>query len=60
MLIVTWFVIAPLLPTLEYEDFDFDNGFDTPSIYRGPPTLKIEAAWDRLIRSRLKDVVATV
>ncbi|KAI0394125.1 hypothetical protein F5Y17DRAFT_270200 [Xylariaceae sp. FL0594] len=32
----------------EYVEYDFDNAFDSKSIYRGPPTDEREAAWHAL------------
>jgi hypothetical protein len=41
-------IIAPALEAIEYEEFNFPNEFDQPSIYRGPPTLELEQAWKDL------------
>ncbi|KAI0158113.1 hypothetical protein GGR57DRAFT_459069 [Xylariaceae sp. FL1272] len=41
---------SPLNEAIEYVEYDFENDFDQPSIYRGPPTLELEAAWDALWR----------
>jgi hypothetical protein len=42
---------APLLPVVEYHDIDFDNAFNSTSIYRGPPVREREEAWERLTYS---------
>lgn len=39
---------APLNDAIEYTEFDFENPFAHPSIYRGPPTPELETAWDEL------------
>ncbi|KAM0446986.1 hypothetical protein ACHAO4_008965 [Trichoderma viride] len=41
-------VWSPLLPVVEYHDIDFDNAFNSTSIYRGPPVREREEAWERL------------
>jgi len=36
------------LDVLEYEDVEFDNKFAHQTVYRGPPTLELEAEWKNL------------
>lgn len=43
--------LAPLQDAVEYESYDFDNDFDHQTIYRGPPSSKLEHAWDKLWQS---------
>jgi hypothetical protein len=40
--------LAPLLEAVEYNTYNFENQFEQPSIYRGPPTPEIEKAWEEL------------
>lgn len=40
--------IAPLNDVVEYEEVDFVNPFAHQTIYRGPPTPQLEAAWEKL------------
>lgn len=44
-------VYSPLLNEIEYVNVDFQNGFTEPSIYRGPPTPRLEDDWKDLIFS---------
>ena len=39
---------APALDVVRYEEVEFQNLFDEPSIYRGPPTAEREQAWQDL------------
>lgn len=41
---------APLLEAVEYEEVNWTNDFDQPSIYRGPPNPQREKAWENLWR----------
>ena len=43
----TW---SPALDAVEYEEVHLHNAFDKPSEYRGPPTSKLEKAWQDLWR----------
>ncbi|MCJ1475783.1 hypothetical protein MMC13_004447 [Lambiella insularis] len=36
------------MDAVEYEELNWQNEFRQPSIYRGPPTLERERAWDEL------------
>ncbi|KAK2050914.1 hypothetical protein LY76DRAFT_529540 [Colletotrichum caudatum] len=36
---------SPVLEAVEYIQFDFDDAFNSTSIYRGPPTPEREKAW---------------
>ncbi|TQV92590.1 tat pathway signal sequence [Cordyceps javanica] len=39
---------APIFPSLDFWEGDFQNDFARESIYRGPPTREREQAWDEL------------
>jgi hypothetical protein len=39
---------APGLDAVEYVEFDLENKFAEPSIYRGPPTPARDKAWSEL------------
>ncbi|MCJ1225796.1 hypothetical protein MMC12_002445 [Toensbergia leucococca] len=41
-------VWSPALDVVRYEEVEFQNLFDEPSIYRGPPTAEREQAWQDL------------
>lgn len=41
---------APLLEAVEYEEVNWANDFDQPSIYRGYPNPQREKAWEKLWR----------
>jgi hypothetical protein len=43
--------LAPALVAAEYVNADFENGFNVTSIYKGPPILEREEAWERLTYS---------
>lgn len=42
--------IAPLFEAVEYEEVNWTNDFDQPSIYRGYPNPEREKAWENLWR----------
>ncbi|KAI4950633.1 hypothetical protein J4E91_004518 [Alternaria rosae] len=51
---------SPLIEAgvIEYYDADFDNEFAHKTAYRGPPTVELESAWDRLWRRGSTEVPA--
>ena len=51
----TDFNLAPALVAVEYVEYDLENMFDQPSIYRGPPTPVLEKAWSDLWLGELTD-----
>ncbi len=44
--------VAPVWDAVEFWEGDFVNYFNHTSIYRGPPSLERETAWDSLWRSK--------
>lgn len=40
--------LAPMLDAVEYHELEYTNTFNSTSIYRGPPTHDVEAAWTKL------------
>lgn len=42
--------LAPLLEAVEYEEVNWANDFEQPSIYRGYPNPGREKAWENLWR----------
>ncbi|KAI1126440.1 hypothetical protein F5Y10DRAFT_267103 [Nemania abortiva] len=49
-------VAAPALAGIEMEEVTFQNSFNEPSVYRGPPTPELEDAWHNLYRFGLMSV----
>lgn len=41
-------VPAPAMEAVEYEWKTFENDFFHQSVYRGPPSVELEKAWDEL------------
>ncbi|KAI1420871.1 hypothetical protein F5Y12DRAFT_719090 [Xylaria sp. FL1777] len=41
-------IYSPAMEAVGYVEYDFDNAFNSQSIYRGPPTDEREAAWHAL------------
>ena len=46
---------APIFPSLDFWEGDFQNDFARESIYRGPPTREREQAWDEIVKWEKKE-----
>lgn len=40
--------IATALEAIEYKNIVFDGVLDAPSEYRGPPSVAVDYAWDKI------------
>ena len=51
---------APALDAVEYIQLDFNDAFNSTSIYRGPPTPEREEAWFNLTYSQIPQFASLV